>query len=322
MRLGVDVRGGAGDEVLAFGRQLGAVDAVAGPGCLPGDGGHYGFHDLVLLRRRVEDAGLILAAVENVPWEWNDKIKLGLPGRDEQIDSWCKTLRNMGAAGIPVFGYNFRPPSRTGYGYRTSQTAHGRGGARVSSFDYDLIEGAPPGEYGEITDEQMWDNLTYFLKAVIPVAEQAGVRMALHPDDPPVSPIEGVARILGSHAGLRRLVETVPSDCNGLDFCQGAVAAMPESVLDAIRYFGSRNKIVYVHFRNISGTAPRYAETFIDEGYVDMAEAMAAYKEVGFSGTMIDDHVPTMSDDPEKYRSRAYAMGYIKALMDAVGGPD
>ena len=318
MRLGVDARGGASDDLLAFGRQLGAVDAVAGPGCFPDGDGYYDFHDLVLLRQRIENAGLTLAAVENVPWEWNDKTKLGLPGRDEQIDKWCKTLKNMGAAGIPVLGYNFRPPSRTGYGYRTSQTTAGRGGATVASFDHDLIRDAPPGEYGEISEEQMWGNLTYFLEAVIPVAEQAGVRMALHPDDPPVSPIEGVARILGSHSGLRRLVETAPSHYNGLDFCQGAVAAMPEDLMDAISYFGSKDHMCYVHFRNISSTAPMYAETFIDEGYVNSVEAMAAYKAAGFEGTVIEDHVPTMVGDPDHYRARAHAMGYIKALIDAV----
>ena len=114
MRLGLDIRG--------------AVDAVGGPGCLPTYKGYYDFHELLLLRKRVEDANLTLAAIENVPWEWNDKIKLGLPGQDEQIDNWCKTLRNMGAAGIPVLGYNFRPPSPTGYGFRTSQSTPGRGG--------------------------------------------------------------------------------------------------------------------------------------------------------------------------------------------------
>ena len=320
MRLGVDVRGGVSDELMAFGRQAGAVDAVGGPGCLPADKGYYDIQALVLLRKRIEDAGLRLAAIENTPWEWTDKIKLGLPGRDEQIDNWCKTLRNVGVVGIPVLGYNFRPPSRSGYGYRTSQTTPGRGGANVSSFDYDLVRDAPPGEYGEITEEQMWENLTYFLKAAIPVAEQSGVHMSVHPDDPPVPVLDGVARVLRSHAGLRRLTETVPSDYNGLTFCQGTVSAMPENVIDAIKYFGGNNKIVYVHFRNISGTIPQYSETFIDEGYVNMAEAMAAYKEAGFDGTVIDDHVPTMVNDPERYRAKAYAMGYIKALIDIVYG--
>ena len=197
----------------------------------------------------------------------------------------------------------------------------------------------------------MWDTLTYFIKAVVPVAEQAGVRMALHPDDPPVSPVAGVARIFRSHEALRRLTETVPSDYNGLTFCQGAISEMPENVLDAIRYFGSRNKISYVHFRGvipirydhamnnnvrpepvegrprrntapsnrsgITGPVPKFTETFIDEGHVDMLEAMRAYKESGFDGPMIDDHVPDMVGDSDgQYHAHAHALGYMKALMD------
>ena len=132
------------------------------------------------------------------------------------------------------------------------------------------MKDAPIAEAGEITDEQMWDNFTYFIKAVIPVAEQAGVKMGLHPDDPPISPIAGIARIMRSYKALKRLTEIVPSDYNGLEFCQGTVSEMPENVLDAIRYFGSRKKIFYDHFRNVNGPVPTFAETFIDEGHVDM----------------------------------------------------
>ncbi|MAG35178.1 MAG: mannonate dehydratase, partial [Dehalococcoidia bacterium] len=282
------------DEFLAFARQLGATDILSVRE-LPTDKGYYGFQDLLFLRKRIEDAGLRCAA-RSLPANWSNKIKLGLPGRDEQIDNWCKTLRNMGAAGIPVLYYTFTLRSAGGYGLRTSRTTPGRGGARVTSFDYDLIKGAtqdywdpPVADSVETTDEQMWDHVTYFLQAVIPVAEQAGVRMALHPDDPPISPIAGVARIFRSHAALQRLIEIVPSDSNGLNFCQGTVSEMPENVLDAIRYFGSRDKIFYVHFRNVTGPVPQFAETFIDEGHVNMLEAMRAYKEVGFDGPMVDD---------------------------------
>ena len=123
MRLGLDIRGGVDDEQLAFGAQLGATDAIGGDACMPSDNGYFEFLELVVFRQRVESAGLRLYAIENMPWEWTDKIKLGLPGRDEQIDNFCKSLRNMGAAGIPAIGYNFRPPTVTGYGVRTSQSA-------------------------------------------------------------------------------------------------------------------------------------------------------------------------------------------------------
>jgi len=217
------------DEFLAFARQIGTDDVVVvGGRSLPISEGHYRFLDLMLLRKQLEDAGLRCAAIEGSPADWTDKIKLGLPGRDEQIENWCKTLKNVGAAGIPVLQYSFKLRSAGGgYGLRTSKSTPARGGAKVSSFDYELIKGAtqdfwdpPVSRSLEVSDEQMWDNITYFLKAVIPVAEEAGVKMGLHPDDPPVSPIGGVARIFRSHAAMKRLIEIVPSDSNGLVFCQ------------------------------------------------------------------------------------------------------
>ena len=321
MRLGLDIRGGVDDEQLAFGAQLGATDAIGGDACMPSDSGYFEFLELVVFRQRVESSGLRLFAIENMPWEWTDKIKLGLPGRDEQIDNFCKSLRNMGAAGIPAIGYNFRPPTVTGYGVRTSQSAPGRGGAKQTAFNYDLIKDHPFGDYGEVSAEQMWDNLEYFLKAVVPVAEDAGVRMAVHPDDPPAQSIGGVARILNSFDGLKRLTQIVDSEYNALDFCQGSMAVQHGDLHEAIRHFGARDRIVYVHFRNVTGRFPAFSEAFIDEGYVDMAEAVKVYKEVGFDGPVIEDHVPTMiGDDPDKYRARAHAMGYTKALIDAIYG--
>ena len=316
------------DEFLAFASQIGATD-VAGVSSskLSTDKGYYELQDLMHIRDQVERAGLRWTVISGTPADWTDKIKLGLPGRDEQIENWCKTIKNVGAAGIPVFHYSWALRSAGGgYGLRTSKSTPARGGAKVSSFDYELIKGAtqdfwdpPVSRSLEVSDEQMWDNITYFLKAVIPVAEEAGVKMGLHPDDPPVSPIGGVARIFRSHAAMKRLIEIVPSDSNGLVFCQGTISEMPENVIDAIKYFGSRNKIFYVHFRSVTGPVPKFSETFIDEGHVNMLEAMRAYKEVGFDGAMIDDHVPhVIGDQVGQHRSHAYAMGYMKALIDTV----
>ena len=315
------------DQNLTFGRQLGATDYVGGGRDLPKGKGYFAFQDLLLLRKRIEDAGLRWAVLDDIPAEWLHEIRLGLPGRDELIDNLCKTLQNMGAAGVPALGYFFSLRSGIGhYGLRTSRTTPGRGGAMVTSLDYDEIKGAtqdfwdsPVDASFEATDDQIWDNVTYFLKAVVPVAEKAGVRMGLHPDDPPISPIGGVARVFRSHSALRRLTEIVPSDSNGLTFCQGTISEMPENVLDAVRYFGSRNKICNVHFRNVTGPVPSFSETFIDEGHVDMMEAMRAYKEVGYDGPMIDDHVPEMAGGSERqYPSYAFALGYMKGLVDAV----
>ena len=315
MRLGLGSVSEVTDEILAFGAQVGATDVVVAEQAVPSEKGYYDYLDLLHMRTRIEDSGLKLFAIENIPPEHCDKILAGLPGRDEQIENWCRSLTNMGKAGIPVLGYHFMVLSV----WRTSNTTPGRGQARVTSFDYDLVKDAPLTELGEISDDQMWDNYTYFLKAVMPVAEKAGVKMCLHPDDPPISPIAGVARIFRSHESLKRLTEIVPSDYNGLEFCQGTVSEMPEDVLEAIRYFGSRDKIFYVHFRNVSGPVPTFDETFIDEGHVDMLEAMKLYKEIGFDGPMIDDHSPMVVQDPGYgYRSRAYSLGYMRALMDAV----
>ena len=157
----------------------------------------------------------------------------------------------------------------------------------------------------------MWDNYTYFLKAVMPIAEQLGSRCAS-----PRTTLPSLHSGGGQNLPQPRVVEAsdeiVPSDYNGLEFCQGTVSEMPEDVLDAIRYFGSRDKIFYVHFRNVSGPVPTFDETFIDEGHVDMLEAMKLYKEIGFDGPMIDDHSPMVIQDPGYgYRSRAYSLGYI-----------
>ena len=316
------------DDFLVLAKQLGATDVMGGRGLgLPTHKGYYELEELVERRNRIENAGLRLAALAGVPSDWTDKIKLGLPGRNEQIDNYCKTIRNLGAAGFDLLGWKHTLPSKNGqFGLRTSQTTRGRGGASVTGFDYDDVEGTtaecwdpPAHEPIETTDEQMWDNVTYFLKAVVPVAEQAGVRLALHPDDPPVSPVAGIARIFRSHSSLKRLIEIVPSDSNGIGFCQGTMSEMAEDVFDAIRYFGSRNKIFYVHFRNVTGPVPTFSETFLDEGYVDMLEAMRAYRDIGFDGPIIDDHVPhVVGDSPRQERSHAYAMGYMKALRDVV----
>ena len=324
MRLAVS--GEPTEETLAFGRQIGATEFVGSPG-LPIERGYYRFQDLMLVRNRVEDAGLRYE-VTYLPEEWAFKIKLGLPGRDEQIDRWCRTIENMGAAGFRAIVYFFSLRSSIGhYGLRTSRASPGRGGAKVTTFDYDLIKDAthdfweaPIDRSVEVTDEEVWDNIAYFLEAVIPTAEAAGVKLALHPDDPPISPIAGVARVFRSHAALKRLTEIAPSDSNCLTFCVGTISAMPEDVFDAIRHFGSRNKICLVHFRNVTGTVPKFAETFIDNGHVDMLEAMRLFREVGYDGPFVYDHVPEMAGDSERQEQAvAFTLGYMKGLMKAVG---
>jgi mannonate dehydratase len=317
MQLGLGGFSNIDDQTLQFLRQLGVGNLIMHFPDLPGESS-WEFRDLLMLRTRIEAAGLKLAAIENFPTSFYDKIMRGLPRRDEQIDNVRKTIRNLGRAGIRIMGYHFMLNSV----WRTEYSPRGRGGARVTIYDHELVKDAPVGEIGCFDDETVWANLTYFLKGIIPVAEEEGVVMGLHPDDPPVPEIAGVARIIRSIEAYKRVIEIVPSPSNCLEFCQGTVAEMcssAEQVYDAIRYFGSRKKIAYVHFRNVSGCVPKFQETFIDDGFVDMLEAMRAYKEVGFDGVMIVDHSPALAGDtPFGHGGQGYAIGYMKALIKCV----
>jgi mannonate dehydratase len=314
-------------EKLTFARQLGASGVQLNTPLLPGTV-RWEESDLRRLRRRAEDQGLRLEAIENVPNHFYDRAMLGLPGRDEQIEHYQATIRHLGAAGIPILGYHWMPL----HVWRTSSpTTKGRGDALVTSFDmnltatplvhglreHPLLEGRP------VTADELWANYTYFMAAVLPVAEEAGVKLALHPDDPPVPSLGGVARIFGDFAGFKRAMEAFPSPNSGLDFCMGCWSEMEPratpGVVEAIRHFGSQGKIFYVHFRDVQGTVPCFQECFLGEGNVDVVAAMRALNEVGFDGFFLDDHVPHMIDDTEwGHRGRAFATGYIMGLVKAV----
>ena len=333
MRLGIDCRGSISDEQLSFGRQLGATDAIAGGAAIAHDRTtsgppHLEYEELARAREQVETSGMKLHAIENQPFSWYGDIFYGGSQRDTQIENWQQTLRNMGRAGIPVLGYSLMEGSAGRYSTRTNLQAPARGGARVSRYEHDQLTN-PTAEARatwpdvsartELSEKQMLENLERFQQAVLPVAEEENVRLALHPDDPPVPSIHGLPRLASSHAGLRRLLELVPSTHHGLDFCQGTISEMDEDVYQAISYFGSRGQIFYVHFRNVSAPVPNFVESFIDNGYVDMAKAMRLYSEAGVDVPCIEDHVPHLSvDDEGQHRSRAFAMGYIKALIDSM----
>ena len=319
MELGLGAIHELDDERLQFAKQLGVRNIIVHSPELRGDG-YWEFQDLLRMRTRVEAEGLCLYAIENVPSRFYDKIRHGAPGRDEQIEKMQTTIRNMGRAGIHVLGYHFMLVGV----WRTETSPKGRGGAKVTIYDHAAAERAPLFEHGRFTDEMVWDNLTYFLKAVVPVAEEEGVMLALHPDDPPVPEIAGTARIIRSLDAYKRVMEIVPSPANGIEFCQGTVSEMnhtPEEIYDGIRHFVSRKKIAYVHFRNVDTTVPTFAETFIDNGRIDMLKAMRAYKEANFDGVLIVDHTPgVVGDTPWGHRGRAYGIGYMKALLKCVEG--
>ncbi len=286
---------------------------------LPGPAGHsWSRPALERLRARYEDAGFSLVAIEDTPPM--DDIRLGRAGREEQLELFCEQLRAMGAVGIPVLCYNWVAV----YSWaRTGLAVPARGGALVTEYDQAEMLAAPPRPEADLaTEERLWENFEYFLRRVVPVAEQAGVRLALHPDDPPISPVRGLGRIMRSVEAFERVVELVPSDCNGITMCQGNFALMTDDLPGVIRAFGSRDKIHFVHFRDVRGTPEHFVETFHDQGPTDMLACLRAYADVGYEGVLRPDHVPTLhgeSNDRPGYAflGRLHAVGYIEGLREA-----
>ncbi|MBT5876900.1 MAG: TIM barrel protein [Candidatus Latescibacteria bacterium] len=272
------------------------------------------------MKKKAETHGLIL---QNIATKGPDEITLGLDGRDRKLEQWKHLLCAMGATGIPTLGYNFKPIGN----FRTPST-YGRGGASYSTFDYESHKSeshAFPDK--EITEERLWDNMVYFLSEIIPVAEENNVKMALHPDDPPIpEPLGGAARIVSTIDQYNRIFDQAPSDSNAMLFCQGCVAEMGVDVYDTIRDLASRDKIVYVHFRNIHGGSDIrnggglsfFQEVFLDEGDVDMVKAMETYRDAGFRGPYMMDHTPVIPGDREGREGHAFATGYIRALLQTV----
>ncbi len=267
------------------------------------------------MKRNYEDGGFRLAVIEARPPL--NRAKRGLPGRDEEIDVVCEMLSNMGRLGIGVWCYEWM----TDFNWlRTSTNTPSRGGSVVTSFDVDDVSSEPT-ELGPIGENALWANLEYFLDRVLPVAEKSGVRLAMHPDDPPLSPIRGVGRIMRSVENFRRLVDMRPSPMNGVTLCQGNFTLMTDDLPSVIRGFGE--KIFFVHFRDVRGTPSKFEETWHDAGKTDMLACMQAYRDIGFEGVLRPDHVPTVegdSNDNAGYSSfgRLYAIGYIRGLREAV----
>ncbi len=303
--------------VWKLAKQAGVNLAVGG---LPFDDvtGSEGLCDYAPLKRmkdRYDAAGFELRVIEARPPL--NKAKRGLEGRDEEIATVCTLLENMGKLGVPVWCYEWM----TDFNWvRTNMATPSRGGSVVTSFDAkdvpaDLTSGPP------ISEEELWVNLEYFLKQVLPVAEKAGVKLSMHPDDPPLSPIRGIGRIMRSIDNFQRLVELVPSPMNTITLCQGNFTLMTDNLPAAIRKFGK--KISFVHFRDVRGVPEKFEETWHDAGKTDMLACMRAYKDIGFTGVLRPDHVPTVEGDSNENAGysafgRLYAIGYIRGLQQAV----
>lgn len=327
MKLGTQLSTPPSDDTLRVLAAFG-VNNICSSVLRGGQGEDWSLDGLKALRERVESFGINLAMVplplssSYITKAENPAIMLGRsPERDREIDQICQMIRNVAAAGIPAVKYNL-----TVLGVVRTASTRGRGGAAYSTFKYDQAKQEPAlTEAGPVSADAMWERITYFLDRVVPVASENKVRMACHPHDPAM-PLDkgfrGVHRVLGSVDGLKRFISIQANPYHGLNFCQGTVSEMLENpgeeIYDVIRYFGERQKIFNVHFRNIRGHFLDFQETFPDNGSVNMVSAMRVYKEVGYDGMMMPDHAPQIEGDAGKNQAFAFEYGYISALIQAV----
>ena len=310
------------DRQWEYASQLGVKYAVGRmpDGCMDEVAGSYEL--LREMKEHFNERGFQLKVIEPAPS--NQKIKLGLPGRDEEIERMCTLIRNMGRLGIEVLCYNFVAYfnwERSRFDYPE------RGGALVSEYDFSKTDHSVLTPCGIVTEEDMWRNFEYLQRAIVPAAEEAGVKLALHPDDPPVPAIRGISRFLTSAANIERAVSLVPSPNMGITMCQGSFQAMGEDVVECIYRFGRQKKINFVHFRDTRGDKYRFHETFHDNGPTDMAAAIRAYKDVGYDGYVRVDHVPAMAGEDAEHPGygsvgRLYAVGYLRGLLEMNGSLD
>ena len=282
--------------------------------------------ELVDLRRDINAAGLELEAIENFdPAHWHD-ILLDGPKKRQQMEGVKTIIRRLGQAGIPVMGYNF---SIAGVCGRT-HAPYARGGAESvgmeGPLDTPMPNGmvwnmvydpdAPKGSVPPITHEELWGRVDEFLREIVPVAEEAGVRLAAHPDDPPLPTMRGQPRLVYQPRLYQRLLDLSPSPANALEFCLGSLAEMTEGGLyEAVESYSRQGRIAYVHFRNVTGKVPFYRETFIDDGDVDMLRVLRILKKNQYGGVLIPDHTPQMSCGAPWHAGMAFALGYMRAAL-------
>lgn len=321
MRIGMGRNGAVDSQSLNFMAQLGIQDVVLNTPPVPVKNGRWELVDLVALKNRVEEFGLKLTAIENTPIDMRHHVIAGGPRFDEQLENMVHTIRNIGRAGIPMYTMSWRYPRyyRTGF-------VDIRDGALGTAYDAS-VEDWPDILEWELTEERAWACLETWVKTITPIAEEAGVRIGLHPVDPPNPVVGGVPQLLYNFENYKRLIDIVDSPANSILLCQGSFAEMagadgdgPQSIYNMIEYFVKRKRVLYVHFRNVSGTVPKFHEEFVNTGYVDMYRAMRLYAEHGFDGFFMDDHIPRVAGDTDEYgyRAKAFANGYIQSLIEAV----
>jgi len=274
----------------------------------------YNFSALKELKQRFTDAGFSLQALEGDAFDMT-RIKLGLPGRDEDIEHYCQLLKNMGRLEIPVFCYNFM----AGVGWYRNQTdVLSRGGALTNAYFPSQIEKKEL----KFTHEKLWDSYSYFIKAVLPTAQEAGVRMGLHPDDPPVPELLGYPRIFISADAFRKAKKIADNPAWGITFCQANFRCMNEDLFKLIPEF--KNDIIFAHMRDIESKKGGFFETFHDNGPTDMVQILQLYKDNGIDCLMRPDHAPTMAGEDNSapgyaITGRLIGASYLKGIMDALG---
>ena len=322
MHLGTQVRPRDDSDYRVW-AQLGVTHVCVDP---PGNPHQWSLDDLCRHREHVESFGLSLDMVQlpmsSAPIEDQESphILLGKePERQRELDSICALIERLAVAGIPAAKYNL-----TILGIPRTEREPGRGGSRNAAFRWNRADrDAPPTAAGIVSEDEYWARIDHFLAAVVPVATATRVRLACHPQDPYTPPgYRGVTSVLGTVDGLKRFVKMHESPYHGLNFCQGTVAEMLDDpareIFDVIRWFGERGKLFNVHFRNIKGRRLDFVEAFPDEGDIDMARAIAAYRDVGYQYMLMPDHVPRIDGRDPSGVAFAYCYGYIQALLDAL----
>jgi D-mannonate dehydratase len=297
-------------------KQIGVTHSIAGTATELSKVPRARYLDTIAkIKSTYDEEGLTIAGVESHPVP-ADKIKLGLPGRDEQIENYIAAIKAFGELGIPMICYEFM----AGIGwYRTNLHYRGRGDSVTMNFVLRDAKKLGLTKWGRISQDQMWQNMEYFLKAIIPAAEKANVKMALHPDDPPVPELRGIARIVTNGAGYRRVMSIVPSPVNGITFDHSVMYLTGEDIKALAKEWCSQNKVFFIHARNLKGTLDHFVETFQDNGVIDFGEMFQIYYDNGFRGPLRPDHDPLLDgeDGLTGYGvlGKIFAVGYIKGIM-------
>ena len=314
------------------GGQLHGTDETTTWGITRNRGKLWSEQELQSLKQSINDQGLQLEAIENFdPAHWYDVLLDG-PDKRQQFEDLKTMIRRLGRVGIPVMGYNFSLASVWGHvlgpwarGGAQSVAYRGPDGpaetpipaGQVWNMIYD--PDAAPGQIPATTHDQLWSRVQEFLDELVPVAEEAGVRLAAHPDDPPMPTLRATPRLVYQPHMYQRLLDLAPSPANALEFCLGTIAEMSEGdVYEATRHYAGQKALAYVHFRNVRGKVPNYEEVFIDEGDIDTLRILQILRDCDYDGVLIPDHTPSLHCDAPWHAGMAFALGYLRAALQAV----